>query len=193
MGLALVATTSLQGCLSPHLYVDPRFHKANYSDLARVEPPYLFSIRVQYQVNSVERPRAHPAALDHIERSLRATGVVAPYEGRGTADGELLVIINDVGNMGAAAAKGFATGLTFGLAGNQVEDSFHVTIRLTRSATIVERTYDHALVTTIGLHSTPEGMKRVSAAVALNQIADDVVLNFLKDMQDSGDLTPHHH
>ena|ERR1700683_1437747 len=151
----------LQGCISTHSYVDPQYHHANYDDLARVEPPYALSIKVQYQLNGADRPKADRSLLDHVQRSLRASGVVVPYEGMGNADGEISVIVNDVGDMKAAVAKGFGTGITFGLIGSHVSDNFEVTVRLTEMGVVTEKTYQHAILSTVGNASAPQGLTAV--------------------------------
>jgi hypothetical protein len=171
--LLLCCVAILPGCISVHSYVDPQYHHASYDDLIRVEPPYALSIKVEYQLNGKERPRAQKSMQDHVERSLRASGVIVPYEGKGEAVGEISVTANDVGNMGAAAAKGFGTGLTFGLVGSHVTDHYEVSVRLT-----------------VGNASGPRGLPAVGPATAINQVVDDVVLNFLKDMQAQGVFLP---
>jgi hypothetical protein len=188
--MLICCTLILHGCITIHSYVDPQYHHASFGDLTRVEPPYALSIKVQYQVNGVDRPKADRSLLDHVERSLRASGVAVPYEGKGDADGEMSVIVNDVGDIKAAAAKGFGTGLTFGLIGSHVSDNYEVTVRLTQVGGVTEQKYQHAILSTVGNASGPPGLTAVPLAMAVNQVADDIVLNFLKDMQASGNLTP---
>jgi hypothetical protein len=115
--------------------------------------------------------------------------VVVPYEGKGNADGEISVIVNDVGDMKAAAAKGFGTGLTFGLIGSHVSDNYEVSVRLTQMGVVTEKNYQHAILSTVGNASAPPGLTAVPLPMAVNQVADDIVLNFLKDTQSSGKLT----
>jgi hypothetical protein len=188
--LITLAALASSGCITVKSYVDPAGHRASFNDVHRVSPPYQLAVRVEYQLNGKERPRAIHSLQDHVERSLRASGVAVPYDGTGTAAGELLVIVNDVGNVAGAAAKGFGTGLTFGLVGSEVADHFEVTIRLTQGTSVFEHQYQHALISTVGLHSAPAGMSPVSPAEGINRIADDVLLNFLQDAQAEGKLIP---
>lgn len=181
----------LQGCISTHTYLDPQFAQANYSDLKRVEPPYALSVQIETQLNG--KPRATSRTLiDRVNRSLRATGVIVPYEGTSPADGQLHIVANDIGNVGAAVAKGFGTGLTFGLAGSHVTDQFDIQIRLTDPSGVTERQYQPALVSTVGLASAPEGLTQVPTGQAGNQFVDEVVLNFVHDLQAHGKLLPRH-
>ena len=188
--LLLCCVAILPGCISVHSYVDPQYHHANYDDLIRVNPPYALSIKVEYQLNGKERPRSQKSMQDYVERSLRASGVAVPYEGKGEAAGEISVIANNVGNMSAAAAKGFGTGLTFGLVGSHVTDQYEVSIRLRLSGNVIEKKYEHAIISTVGNASGPPGLSAVPPATAINQVVDDIVLNFLKDMQAEGAFLP---
>jgi len=189
-GIVVLTAFASTGCISVKTYLDPAGHRASFNDLRRVNPPYQLVVRVQYELNGKERPRALRSLQDHVERSLRASGVAIPYDGTGTAAGELLVIANDVGNVAGAAAKGFGTGLTFGLVGSQVADRFEVTIRFTQGSDVIEHKYEHALISTVGLHSAPAGMIPVSQTEGLDRVADDVLLNFLQDAQAEGKLVP---
>jgi hypothetical protein len=125
-----------------------------------------------------------------FDRSLRASGVVVPYEGKGTADGEISFVVNNVANVGDAAAKGFGTGLTFGLVGSHVTDGYEMTVRLTQGDAVDVRKYQHAIYTTVGNASGPPGVPAVSFATAFNQVIDDLVLNYIRDMQVAGRLLP---
>jgi hypothetical protein len=186
----ILAALLSSGCISTHSYVDPSGHHASFNDLQRVSPPYQLVVRVQYELNGQERARAVHSLQDHAERSLRASGVAVPYDGTGTSAGELLIVANDVGSIAGAVAKGFGTGLTFGLVGSQVTDAFEITMRLTQGSSVIEHKYNHALISTVGLHSAPPGLTPVSPSDGFNQITDDVLLNFLKDVQAEGRLLP---
>ncbi len=186
----LVFCAFLQGCISMHSYVDPQFHHAGYSDLARSQQPYALSIKTEFQRNGVAQPRADRLLSDDVIRTLRASGVVVPYDGKGPADGEISITVNNVANVGNSAAKGFGTGLTFGLVGSHVTDGYEMTGRLTQSDFTEERKYQHAILSTVGNASGPPGLTPVALATAFNQVIDDLVLNFLKDMQSEGRLMP---
>lgn len=188
--LTLVVSSLLQGCISTHSYVDPQFHHANYGDLFRVQPPYALSVEVEFQRNQVAQPSVDRTLLDSINRSLRASGVVVPYEGNGSADGAIRFTVDNLAGVGGAAAKGFGTGLTFGLVGSHVADGYEMTARLTRGDSVLERKYQHVIYTTVGNASGPPGSPAVPLGTAFNQVIDDMVLNFLKDMQSEGHLTP---
>jgi hypothetical protein len=189
--IAVLVTSSLvQGCISTHSYVDPQFHHASFGDLARSQPPYALSVKSEFQRNGVEQPRVERQLRDDVERTLRASGVVVPYDGKGSADGEISIVVNNVTDLCSAAAKGFGTGLTLGLVGSHVMDGYEMTARLTQSDSVEERKYQHAIISTVGNAAGPPGLTPVALATAFNQVVDDLVLNFLKDMQSEGRLLP---
>ena len=57
------------------------------------------------------------------------------------------------------------------------------------SGDAISRTYEHSLYsTTIGNHSPPEGMEPVPNELSFDQIMEDMLLNFLSDLQKAGVL-----
>lgn len=190
LALMLVIAALLEGCISMHSYVDPQYHHAAFSDLARSPLPYALSVQVEFERNEVARPGVDRTLLDDVDRTLRASGVVVPYDGKGSADGAIRITLDNVADMGASAAKGFGTGLTFGLVGSQVADGYEMSARLTQGDSVTERKYHHVIYTTVGNASGPPGVQAVPLGTAFNQVIDDMLLNFIKDVQAEGRLTP---
>ena len=93
--------------------------------------------------------------------------------------------------MGSAAAKGFGSGLTFGLIGTTVTDYYEVTIVYTdESGAVTSKDYKHALHTTIGNEKAPiEGVLPTTLADGFATVVEQVLLNFITDMQKDGKLT----
>src|SRR5215831_10009127 len=86
--------------------------------------------------------------------------------------------------MGAAVGKGFATGLTFGLAGSEVVDGYEMSVSYTPvGGSPMCRKYKHAIHTTIGALKAPSGMQPAPLADAFDQVVEDMLLNFLRDFQ----------
>jgi hypothetical protein len=188
LSLTLLA---LQGCFALHAsYVDPQFHHASYGDLQRSPAPYVMAVEVQFERNGQLKPAAVAEVRSDIERTLRSSGIVVPYEGRGAADGQITVTLNNVTNMTADMAKGFGTGLTWGLVGSTVTDGYIMTCTLTQADATTGGEYKHAILTTQGIKGAPDGMTKVSLPAAVNQVIDDMVLNFLADMQRQQRLLP---
>ena len=189
--MALAAClAALSGCISTHSYVDPQYRHASYSDLRRPNPPYVLAVKVEFERNGEARPAVDPEIRADIERSLRASGVALPYDGTQPATGEISFVLNNLANVAGGAAKSFGTGMTYGLVGSHLTDGYEMHVRLTQGDVVTERSYQHAIVTTVGHASGPKGVTPVNLGTAVNQVIDDLVLNSLKDLQASGSLLP---
>ncbi len=181
----LIAIALLSGCISTKSYVDPTFSRASYDDIMQVDQRYDAVVEVEFQRNGEVFERAQSEVENYVLRSLRATGVVNPVEKGGVS---LRIVVNNVADLGEAAAKGFGTGLTFGLAGSVVTDYYEVTIEYTdENGNVTTYDYKHALHTTVGNKQAPmENVEPTSPADGFATILDQTILNFVKDMQDSG-------
>ena len=186
--LALLAIT-LTGCISPKTYVDPSFSKASYEDVAPVKTKYQSTILVEFQRNGQHFSRADSELRGHVERTLRASGVVVP--GDPSSIYSIKVVVNNIADMGEAAAKGVGTGLTFGAAGSLVTDYYEATIEfIDENGTKHVGTYKHALHTTIGNKKAPfENVQPTTPADGFGTVVEQTLLNFIKEMQDQGILT----
>jgi hypothetical protein len=102
------------------------------------------------------------------------------------------VVANDIADMGAARAKGFGTGLTFGAAGSTVPDyyDFSFTYR-DASGKEHKNNYHHAIYTTVGHASAPVSAAPTTPAMAFEKVVEDVTLNFVKDLQAQGAVAKH--
>ncbi|MCL1077525.1 hypothetical protein D5R81_05945 [Parashewanella spongiae] len=116
--ILLLAVTALTGCISAKSYVDPSFSKATYEDIKPVEKKYNAHVIVEFQRNGETFSQVNQEVRNHLERTLRATGVIIPASA--DTNFTLNVVVNNVADMKAAMAKGFGTGLTLGAVGSVV-------------------------------------------------------------------------
>jgi hypothetical protein len=175
------------GCLSSKSYIDPQFKKAAYSDIGKVATKYKGNIDVEFQRNGEHLSNVDKELRTHVEKVFRATGVVEPVtEPVGL---KIKVIANNIGDLGEARRKGFATGLTFGAAGSTVTDYYDFTIEYQNGSTSKSFSYKHAIHTTVGNRSAPIPVEPVPLAEAFGKVVEDIILNFVRDMQQSGELT----
>ena len=73
------------------------------------------------------------------------------------------VVMNNVGDVGEAVAKGVGTGLTLGLAGSMVTDGYFFTATYQAvGKEPVRKVYKHALHSTVGNAKDPEGLEPVA-------------------------------
>jgi hypothetical protein len=185
----VVSAFALSGCISPRSFVDPQYHKAGYDAIKRLAQPIPVKLEVQFQCNGIPKPAVNPELRSQVERALRATGVFVPTTDT-NASVTISVTANNIADIAAARAKGFGTGLTFGAAGTMVDDNyeFHFSFR---DGTNHEHmaVYLHAIHTAIGNTHTPPGQTPTTPADAFGRVVEDVVLNFVKELQDAGFAT----
>jgi len=187
--MLVIPVIALTGCISPKTYIDPNFGKATYEDIKDVAKKYDAQVIVEFQRNGEKLDSVHKEVLNHVERTLRATSVVTPSEVE--TDYSIKVTVNNIADMGDAAAKGFGTGLTFGAVGTTITDYYEVTVEYTdKSGTSLIKNYKHALHTTIGNEKAPfEGAIPTTPSDGFGTVVEQVLLNFVADMQKDGKLT----
>lgn len=110
----------MTGCISSKSYVDPSFGKAAYNDIQKVETQHAMLVDIKFQRKGEAFPNAE--VRSHVERTLRASGVITPA--LDSTSKRIKITVNNVADLGEAAAKGFATGLTFGAVGTPVTDYY---------------------------------------------------------------------
>ena len=186
--VATIAGSTLTGCISPRSFVDPSMPKVAYEDLRKRSEPLRLKVAVEFQRNGTHLPRVDAALRDHAERTLRATGLVQPVEAQEV--GDISITVNNLGDVGQAAAKGFGTGLTFGLVGSTVMDAYEMTVVMTVNGRQIRRSaVKHALYTAIGNTTLPEGVETVPPGVAFGKVVEQLLLRTLRDMQRSDELS----
>ena len=179
--LLLITSTA---CIAPKSYVDPAIGSVDRSQITRDTTPHL-NLTVRFETNGVEKPKVESMVMDKIKTQLLASGAVKDVEEGASADGPTLkVTLNNVADTGSAAAKGFGTGLTFGLAGSMVKDGYVFTAVLERPGQPqLTRVYNHALYTTIGNHDGPAGLTPMTMGQAFDKVVEDLVLHLVLDLQ----------
>lgn len=191
LAVTFVACSALSACVTTRSYVDPQFHRASYDQIQRLAQPVPVRVDAQFERNGEAYPAIDSQLSAVVERTLRATGVFTPSSNP-TGGAVINVVANNIADMGAARAKGFGTGLTFGAAGSVVPDfyDFTFTYRDTNGKEH-KNSYHHALYSTIGHASAPVNATPTTPALGFEKIVEDVTLNFVKDLQDQAALAPH--
>jgi hypothetical protein len=113
----------------------------------------------EFQTRGASNSQATALTKEGVAEVVRRTGLFSPVGTEPVAGGAVLnIIINNVPVGDDAAAKGFVTGFTFGVVGNQVTDAYLCTVDyLPRSnAQKISRTVRHAIHTTVGAKGAPE-------------------------------------
>lgn len=191
LAVIVLSGSMLAGCISPKSFVDPSVQKVSYDDLTKRVEPLKLKLSVEFQRNGQPYPRVNSVLKDNSERVLRGTGVIVPAND--DAAGEVKITVNNIADVGAAAAKGFGTGLTFGLAGSTVMDAYEMTITITANGKTASRSaIKHALYTAIGNTTLPAGVETVPPNVAFERVLEQMILRALQDLQKSGELAHKH-
>lgn len=182
--IGLSAMLLLSACISPKSYVDPKYATLDYSDVTVAARDISLTTTFTRQGKPIKR--AQKLLQTNVEEILTKAGYRIVEDG---ADMALQMSFNNVPEEGAFG-KGFGTGLTLGLAGTAVSDFYEVTIVQTQADQTSTREYGHAIHTTIGNKSAP--VANVAASANLNdafyEMVEDVVLQFLIDMDASADI-----
>jgi hypothetical protein len=187
IAIGALLVLGLSGCISVKSYVDPTYGKTGYQDLNKPAQPIAMRVNVEFSRQGKRLPRADNQLRGDVERVLRGSGLVAPQPDAAAA--EITVSVNNVGDVGAAAAKGFGTGLTFGLAGSTVQDGYEMTVTLTRSGVSVTKSgYKHVIISTVGNKAGPPGLSPTTPSGAFGTVVEQLLLNALADFQKDGAL-----
>lgn len=178
--LISVIALTLIGCSStPVFYVDQKYHSADYQDIKSVLVKRNVSITSEFQSNGNPVPSISGEVQSNAEKVFRESGI---FSLTGMADISVRIVVNNVFDNAEALAKGFATGLTLGIAGSTVKDSYEITISMTvDNKKIASKLYSHAIYATIGNSKPPINTKQSSNAFA--EVMQNVILNFIRDMQ----------
>ena len=188
---ALFALALCQGCFAiHHHYVDAALPKHAYSELKPRSEPRPLALNVEFQTNGEPKPAMGPQVLGRFSKALAASKLFTVVGAGSSPDMDRLnIVLNNYGNRAAAMGKGFATGLTWGLVGTMVTDHYHMTATFYPAAgESYRKEYEHALHSTIGLTTGPDGLQSMEVQAAIDKICEDLVLNLLVDLQKDGKL-----
>jgi len=183
ISLVLVAFLST-GCAT--MYVDNGLKSVSKSDFMAPPEPHPVQLLFTFQTKGAANARATKQLSEQVTKTVTESGLFSSVSTEPVAGGAMISVrINNVPITEDAFSKGFATGLTFGLAGNQVTDGYVCTINYQSVAggPMLETKVRHAIHTTIGAKKAPEnGVKAKSILEAVNTMTSQVVGNGLKEL-----------
>lgn len=189
IALSLAVALALSGCMSMKTYVDPQYAKSSPQDIKAVASKYTTLVQVEFQVNGEAKPAVDDQLMAQVTKSLLASGVF--QIGAGAELPTIKVVVNNVADLGDAAASGFVTGLTFGAAGSVATDRYEATVSYTdKNGQPKTKKYLHALHTTLGNADAPvAGVAPLPLNDAFGKVIEQVLTNFIADMQREGQFT----
>lgn len=181
-----VGVCLLSGCISMKSYVDPKLHDLDWSAVKAPAQVHAVGLELEFFRNGERYPRADKFTRGAVERALQKSGVIG-LQTDGTP-AKLRVKVNNIANISDAMKKGFGTGLTFGAKGSTVTDGYEITIAYENAGKSVEKTYKHALHSTIGNADPATNAAPLKPVQAFDQVIEDAVIHFLRDAQAEGHL-----
>ncbi len=190
--LAILTTALLSGCLSVTAYVDPALPAARSEHVTAVASPAPIQLLYEFRTKGVTNARATELTSARVVDVVKQSKLFSEVSTTPVANQRRLTItVNNVAitSAGDARAKGFGTGLTFGLVGSMVTDGYECQAILTGAGTEpVKLDFKHALHTTIGNASGPPGLVGTTQKEAINTILDQFTWSILRDLSKAGRL-----
>lgn len=184
LGLTLAATALLGGCASA--YLDGTTKEIPVAQFKRPATPAPVQVLFDFQTKGVTNAQASALLRERVVAQVKASGLFSEVGMNAVPNGAVLSItLNNVPLSDDAFAKGFVTGLTFGLAGSQVSDGYVCTAsyRASGDAAPLVKQARHAIHTTMGAAATPgNATKMPDHKEAAFQMTSQVISNVLNDL-----------
>ena len=125
------ASIAIAGAAPAAIYVETKLVELTAAEKVAVTNPPPVQLISEFQTDGVANAKATKYASPIIAQEVAATGVFGAANATPLPNGgRLTVLMNDITDKGAAK-KGFAAGLTLGLAGVIAGDSYDVTATYT--------------------------------------------------------------
>lgn len=174
----------LTGCAS--MYVDTATQEVPVSAMKKVAAPKPVQLVFEFQTKGAPNAQATKFLKDAVAEQLKASGLFVDVKQEPVAGaGMLNITLNNVPLSDDAFAKGFVTGLTFGLAGSTVSDGYVCTVNFLPpgQTTALTATAKHAIHTTIGAKGAPaNAVKAANGEEAVRTMTRQVLSNALRDL-----------
>jgi hypothetical protein len=183
-------TLSLSACMTPHSYVDAKLGDTDYASLKKSIAPQPVQLLVEFQTKGVPNARVTDNVRSQVYEQVAQSGLFSQVSYSSVPSGrKLSITINNVPLTDNAAAKGFGVGLTFGLVGTMVTDGYECTASYVEPGhDVVTKVVKHAIYTTIGNASGPDGLKAMSIQQASITALRQLVGKSLEELDQSTDI-----
>ncbi len=164
----------------------------NYSDLKPASTKPTIGVSFEFQRDGNPLDAVTIKHRNYVDTVLNESNLFSSVESA-DSDSDLyldLVINNVVNSYAGAIFKGIISGLTFEFIGTSITDNYkvHITSKRADKDGFV-RDYDWGIISTSGLiHSTPEGHKFKSIDLAFNEMIKQILIKYLAQMQEEGQL-----
>jgi hypothetical protein len=191
-GVVACAALLLSGCITPMSFVDPAMPKAGKADVSAVSNPKPVQALYEFRTKGAVNAAATQHTAETVIAALKESGAFSEVSASPVAGARRLVITIDnvpITSQGDAMAKGFGTGLTFGLIGTMVTDGYNCEAIFTGADGVATTlSYKHAIHTTIGNASGPPGIAGQKPIEAAREMVRQLVWSVLRDLGKAGKL-----
>lgn len=181
---ALSAAALLTGCATA--YVDTAIKEVSVADLKKVAQPKPVQLTFEFTTKGAPNARATEFLKAAVSDQIKASGLFSSVETTPATNlGVLNVKLDNVPITKDAAAQGFVTGLTFGLAGSTVTDGYVCTVQYLPAGQgqIISATARHAIHTALGNSSPPPSAKKsANMEDAVKTMTREILSNALRDL-----------
>lgn len=183
--LLLAASAIMSGCATH--YIDTATKEVPVSQFKKSAQPQPVRMSFEFQSDGAPNSMVTELLRKQVTDQVAASGLFSDMVNSPDA-GVLSVAINNLkGDTASAAAKGFVTGLTFGLAGSTVTDFYEckVTYLAPGQTQPVTTSARHAIHTTIGAkgapaNATPSLSQEDAVRTMVRQIVSNALFEFSK-------------
>jgi hypothetical protein len=197
LGVAgLVAAATMTGCVSMKPYVSANLKEVPASEFVKPNPSHPVQLLFNFQTKGVDNARVTAALKARVVDQVAASNLFDSVSDAPVAGGALLIVtVNNVALDDHEFAKGFATGLTLGLAGRWIASNgwscgFSLDLMAADhlndgscDTSLITKEVRHSIYTTIGNHAPPPNA--VAAATmdeAATTMLHQAVSNLLNDV-----------
>ncbi len=181
--IASITMTS-SGCAA--FYLDSALRDVPASEYSKPAAPQAVQLLFTFQSKGVANAKGTEFLKNEVNQVINGSGLFGSLSTEPVPGGAILnVIINNVPGDDAAFAKGFGTGLTFGLVGTKVTDGYICTIDYVPAADGSKLTKEarHAIYTTVGAKGAPENAtKAPNINAAVTTMTRQIVGQALKEL-----------
>ncbi len=187
LGLAgMLAAAVMTGCVSVKPYVGANVRDVPASEYVKPNPSHAVQVLFDFQSKGVDNARATAALKARVIDQVSASHLFDSVGESPVPGGALLIVtVNNVTLDDHEFAKGFATGLTLGLAGSVAGDGYIATAKYTppAPASLISKEVRHSIYTTIGNHDAPPNtVPAASMDEAVSSMLHQAVSNLLNDV-----------
>ena len=180
---------TLSACSS--FYIDngtPEVDPSKYSIPATKKPVQLI---FEFQTKGAPNARATKYLLEPVTQQIEESSLFSNVSRDSVEGGAILsIVLNNVPVSGSedAAAKGFVTGLTFGLVGSQVSDGYlcKLTYLSGNNLSPIKASSQHAIHTTLGAKGGPaNGIKADNLNAAVLTMTRQIISQVLNELSNN--------